>query len=141
MVADIGQGIAGLVPPTEYTDAVELAKLVSSAVGKASLTMVGHSLGGGLADAAALATNRNAVTFNAAGLNDETLDSLNADSYTGTRVNYSVAGEILTMLQSNLAWLPEVGGANFTLQPAAQDAGDNPATLHEMAVMLRALGV
>ncbi len=41
-------------------------------MGKNELTFVGHSLGGGLAAMGALTTNRSAITFNAAGLSNET---------------------------------------------------------------------
>jgi RHS repeat-associated protein len=51
----------------QYNMAVELANFVYRRTG-GNVTFVGHSLGAGLASAAAYATGGNAVTFNAAGL-------------------------------------------------------------------------
>jgi hypothetical protein len=103
--------------------------------------MTGHSLGGGLAAAAALATNRPAVTFNAAGLNVLSELDYGALSYSNALsiVNYSVQGEILTQLQRFL--LPEAAGSQFEIKPAPQDAGASAITLHFMVSMLHALGL
>jgi hypothetical protein len=58
----------------QYTAAMELARMLSVVDGlENSLTFSGHSLGGGLASAAAVATGHNAYTFNAAGLHENTL--------------------------------------------------------------------
>lgn len=51
----------------QYNEAVALGKTAKMAFGDA-LVITGHSLGGGLAATAALATGTFAVTFNAAGL-------------------------------------------------------------------------
>lgn len=51
--------------------AVELAR--RGVDGGATLTTTGHSLGGGLASAASVVTGRSAITFNAAGLHENTL--------------------------------------------------------------------
>jgi hypothetical protein len=51
----------------QYNMAVKLSDIVYRRTG-GNVTFVGHSLGGGLASAAAYATGGNAVTFNAAGL-------------------------------------------------------------------------
>lgn len=58
------QGVGGLAP--QYRQAVDLAVAVTDMVGQT--TMVGHSLGGGLAATAAIASRSEAVTFNAAGV-------------------------------------------------------------------------
>jgi hypothetical protein len=52
----------------QYDMAISLAMDVVDAVGAGNVTFTGHSLGGGLASAAAYATGGNAITFNAAGL-------------------------------------------------------------------------
>lgn len=72
----------------------------------ASVTVTGHSLGGGLASAAALASGREADTFNAAGLSGRTIDSARAISRANGRDGgnvavqaYQVPGEILSHLQ------------------------------------------
>lgn len=70
----------------------------------ADVEMTGHSLGGGLASAAALASGRHADTFNAAGLHDRTIAQANAIARgagqgAGAADNYRVPGEILTFVQ------------------------------------------
>ena len=53
-----------------------LAKRAVEAFGKGNVVFMGHSLGGGLASVAMLATGVPGVTFNAADLSDSTLRSL-----------------------------------------------------------------
>ena len=72
----------------------------------ASVTVTGHSLGGGLAAAAAIASGREADTFNAAGLSGKTIDAAkaisSAEGQGGGDVAvqaYNVHGEILSKLQ------------------------------------------
>ena len=67
----------------------------------ASVTITGHSLGGGLASAAAVASGREADTFNAAGLTDRTIAAAKAISGGGDVAvqAYQVRGEILSFLQ------------------------------------------
>ena len=113
---------------------------ISQAIGGAPLTMTGHSLGGGLAAAAAIATGRPAVTFNAAGLNPETVISENGQFFSSSVINYSVEGELLTGIQ-NLTLAPEAYGLQYEIAPAAQDAGWSPLQLHSMLAVLSALGM
>ncbi len=136
---NFAQGAAGPLVPTQYGEATNVAEQVSRAVGGAELTITGHSLGGGLASAAALATNRPAVTFNAAGLNDLTALSDGWLSYTSSMVNFSVQGEILSMLQSN-TFAPEAFGTLYQISPAAADAGKSPIFLYGIGAVLDALG-
>lgn len=69
------------------------------------ITLTGHSLGGGLASTAALAGERYAVTFNAAGLSDSTKDRAAAIAGADGLVvtpdirAYYVSGEILSAMQ------------------------------------------
>jgi len=107
---------------------------------RVDLTMTGHSLGGGLASAAAIDTNRPAVTFNAAGLNSLTELFDGGMFYSSSTVNYSVQGEILTTLQGH-TFLPEAFGDLYQLKPSAMDAGASPVFLHGMLAMLDALGM
>lgn len=60
----------------QYNQAISLAKDAEVAFGDGNVVFTGHSLGGGLASAAALATDSAGVTFNAAGLSDDTLADL-----------------------------------------------------------------
>jgi hypothetical protein len=67
--------------PLEYKDAEELAKVISwelDAKGAAKfgdLEVVGHSMGGGMATAAAIANGLTATVFNPAGLHQNTIDA------------------------------------------------------------------
>lgn len=77
---------------------------IGSAVGNsgASVDMVGHSLGGGMASAASRASGAPGWTFNAAGLNSATVGRYGGTLQTPARENinaYQVAGEVLTGLQ------------------------------------------
>ncbi|MES2635529.1 MAG: LysM peptidoglycan-binding domain-containing protein [Pseudomonadota bacterium] len=56
----------------QYTKAMEIARDLRTVFGN-QLSFTGHSLGGGLASAQALVTGLPAATFNAAGLNPETI--------------------------------------------------------------------
>jgi hypothetical protein len=73
--------------------------------GQVNVTLTGHSLGGGLASAAAIASGRNATTFNAAGLSDATINKArtlhdNAGVPAKDTVSaYFVRGEILSAIQ------------------------------------------
>ena len=134
---NIAQGLFGPLF-TQYDEATALANQVNEAVGGAALTMTGHSLGGGLASAAALKTNRPAVTFNAAGLN--VLTGYGGFSYSSSAVNYSVRGEILTTLQrQTIGW--GAFGQQYQINPAQQDVGADAISLHYMEAVLRALGI
>ena len=63
------------------------------------LTFVGHSLGGGLASANSLATGRDAITFNAAGLSNATKTNNNLINASGQIDAYVVIGEALSNMQ------------------------------------------
>ncbi len=101
----------------QYNQAIALAKEAEVAFGDGNVVFTGHSLGGGLASAAALATDASAVTFNAAGLSNETLRDLGlnpnaardqvADS--GQVRRYVVDGDPLTLAQQDVPALPIPG--------------------------------
>jgi len=59
---------AGLISQA-YISSVSIAKLVQQAFPGVSITLAGHSLGGGEAALASMATGLPAITFNAAGVN------------------------------------------------------------------------
>lgn len=87
---------------THYANALEIGKKLART--DADVTLVGHSLGGGLAAEAAIASGRPADTFNAAGLHQNTIDQARAVAQANGRGfssinNYRVPGEILTTLQ------------------------------------------
>jgi len=105
---NLAQG-AGL-QTQQYAEAVSLAKNVALAFDKAEVIITGHSLGGGLATAAAAATGITAVVFNPAGVHDNTLKregldpvQVKATADRGQIRNYIVDGEVLNSVQ---AWFP-----------------------------------
>lgn len=69
VLVNLGQGLTGMSP--QHTLAIQNAKILDEICRKKSwnLYFFGHSLGGGLAVANALATDREAIVFNNAGLN------------------------------------------------------------------------
>ena len=84
-----------------YRQALALGRQVARS-GADNVTFTGHSLGGGLASAAGLASGRSATTFNAAGLSDATIRQ--ADTIRSCRPAldiraYHVRGEVLSALQ------------------------------------------
>jgi pimeloyl-ACP methyl ester carboxylesterase len=82
---------------SQYEQGTTMASQVWQATG-GNVLFVGHSLGGGIASAAAYATGGRAITFNAAGLHS----SYRVGSPGAIRAHY-VRGEILTTLQR---WTP-----------------------------------
>jgi hypothetical protein len=74
-VENIGQGLGWRI--AQYRWAMQVARAVEFATrgvaGGATLTTTGHSLGGGLASAASVVTGATGVTFNAAGLHEDSL--------------------------------------------------------------------
>lgn len=86
-----------------YERALRVGQLVARS-GAANVTFTGHSLGGGLASAAALAGGHPAVTFNAAGLSGATVGQANTIRGGAGRAApdiraYHVRGEVLSALQ------------------------------------------
>jgi len=83
----------------QYDKAMQLAKELKNIL--PNFTVTGHSLGGGLATAAALASDKEAVVFNPAGLHPDFIK----ENYLGTSkagqlvTNYTIDGEILSTLQ------------------------------------------
>lgn len=88
----------------QYNQAVALATKAKAAFGN-NVVLTGHSLGGGLASTASVITNVPAVTFNAAGVNDATLQRLAPEgnlaqmkqaASDGLVRRYAVQGDVLT---------------------------------------------
>ena len=75
--SDIKEDIMQLWGQTsQYNESIGIADKLSSQLGNSELTFVGHSLGGGLATANALATGKSAITFNPAALSSTTNKNL-----------------------------------------------------------------
>ncbi len=92
--------------------AIKLAQDLTSPKSKIhgqELTFVGHSLGGGLANAAALKTNRPSITFNPAWLSSNTIAFHGLNIFNQHKLkNYVILGEILNTTQMTLGLNPLV---------------------------------
>lgn len=140
-IANGGQGLG--FETAQYNAAKELAKEVAVAYGD-NVAITGHSLGGGLASVAALAADKPAVTFNAAGLSDETLRSLHytpngAREYAaeGLVRRYNVENDILTGAQQGVSPLPDAVGHELRLDNTYLIK--DPIRAHLMDAVLRGL--
>lgn len=110
----------------QYNQAMALAREARVAFGD-QVVLTGHSLGGGLAAAASISSGIPAVTFNASGVHDRTLERLGMDAdaakqsvtENGQVRRYAVKNEILTELQENsipLKWaMPDAVGHKIEL--------------------------
>lgn len=94
-MADIGADATQAfgLDTAQYNQAIALAKEAEVVFGDGNVVFTGHSLGGGLASAAALATGGAGVTFNAAGLSDDTLSELGF-SPNAARENVADSGQV-----------------------------------------------
>jgi len=95
---NISQVLDGASP--QYLESVALAGDLSNQYGGISFT--GHSLGGGLASANALAVEGKAVTFNTAGLSGASKSDLDIAGNSANISAYVVRGEILDYSQSTI---------------------------------------
>ncbi|GAB3114215.1 hypothetical protein GCM10027055_19860 [Janibacter alkaliphilus] len=123
-----------------YEDAMELAVAVDDASG-GNVTFTGHSLGGGQAAAAAMATGQPAVTFDAAGVHETTAaqaaemrgdgstqESVLAETSEGQIRTYRMDTDILTETAEDDGLLggaiPDAQGTPITLDTPQSDQGD-----------------
>jgi len=103
-----------------------------------TLRFVGHSLGGGMATAAAAIHQRRATTFNAAGVHPWTVHAHNATLNNIDHLvdAYRVQGEILSTLQDSRSiigfLMPNGNGIAYWLPPTA----NNPIGRHYMQDVL-----
>ncbi|WP_039813183.1 XVIPCD domain-containing protein [Xanthomonas arboricola] len=120
---NLGQGLG--FDDAQYASAIQLGSQAKQAFGD-QVVISGHSLGGGLAAASAMVNDIPAVTYNAAGVNDRTLerqglDASAAKEYASSELirGYHVKNEILTHLQEDsipLKWaMPNVAGHQIEL--------------------------
>ena len=107
--------IGGMSP--QYSMAIRNAHVLSEELGSIELTFIGHSLGGGEAAAASMATGRAAITFNPAAVSSYTRiihglgSAKNVVNYiaTGKRIGvtpFMFGGDILNNLQNNVGMSP-----------------------------------
>ncbi|PHM46286.1 phospholipase A [Xenorhabdus mauleonii] len=118
-MASIRQGLG--YNEEQYNQAVELANKALKAFGE-NIIFTGHSLGGGLASVAALATGKPAVIYNSAGVSDSTLKNMGLSpevarelAESGLIRHYSVQHDWLGGLQKTLP-LPQVLGNTIELE-------------------------
>ncbi|WP_254458444.1 XVIPCD domain-containing protein [Xanthomonas sacchari] len=120
---NLGQGLG--FSDAQYASAIQLGSQAKQAFGD-NLLISGHSLGGGLAAASSMVNDVPAVTFNAAGVNNKTLEreGLNAEAAKayaadGLIRGYHVKNELLTYLQEdNLltrGLMPDAAGRQIQL--------------------------
>jgi hypothetical protein len=160
--SNIRQG-AGL-PTDHYRRALYVGSKLALA-SDANVTITGHSLGGGLASAVAIASGREAVTFNSAGLRDATTRSARSiHESVGVSISdnasaYYVRGDILSAIQdggdrlfgglfggiaeAKLADAPEAYGKRIALDPVRPEGlrwyQDNPVARHSIDWVLTSL--
>ena len=99
--ANIGQAFGR--ETDQYNQAMFLAKKVNRRMGD-DITLVGHSLGGGLASAAVAVTGQSGFTFNSAGLNSQTAARQGgmSNAQAAKRVQtQTVNGELLSIVQKH----------------------------------------
>ena len=94
-------------PSSQYEQAIELARAARAKLGD-NVTLVGHSLGGGLASAGSFATGARAITFNAAGLH-----SRYRTGEPGVIRAHHIRGDPLSFVQDLVPFLPEAAGTRI----------------------------
>ena len=100
-IIDAFEDIAQLIGNSQqYKLGVELAEKYSNDLAVFELTFTGHSLGGGVSNAASLKTGRQSISFNPAFLSDETVSNLKLNIENEASItNYVVKGEVLFLIK------------------------------------------
>jgi len=101
---------------SQFLRSIENVQRIAEHLGNASLTYTGHSLGGGLASANALATGHDAITFNAAALSSQTKSNPELNQSPDITA-YVVNGEIVDHAQRSILGLKAEGNIQY-INPA-----------------------
>jgi RHS repeat-associated protein len=129
---DVYNGLAGA--SSQYSETIKLVERMIAEHGRERITLVGHSLGGGLASTAALYHDLPAITFNSAGVNPIAIRggkrSLNQDQ---NITAYVVKGEILNTFQWAIPLaMPDIRGRVIELPRTGKSSGK----LHMMVPLI-----
>lgn len=123
IVADATQAVA---VSAQYDLSVDNATEISKQLRETNseLTFVGHSLGGGEAAANALATGRDAITFNAAGLSNASILKYGGlkNLFVSKIDAYVMKTDPLNYLQDRSSMMPNVSGTRHNVNPASLGA-------------------
>jgi len=103
-LADGAQAVG--LTTSQYEQGLALARSVTTKLGVDNVIMTGHSLGGGIASAASVATGAKGITFNAAGLSLK----YGGGSKNGQVYAHIMKGDPLNRLQNSLPQMPDVYG-------------------------------
>ena len=103
-------------------------------LGGAELSFTGHSLGGGMAEANAIATGDKAITFNAAGVSVFTKGWLSKTSNTEA---YIMTTDPLNAVQTGVGGVPTAGGEKHFLQPRSASGTYNGHSINSVIEVLQ----
>ncbi|MFW0739985.1 RHS repeat-associated core domain-containing protein, partial [Flavobacterium sp. T12S277] len=117
----------------QYQQSTDNAKELDANLKGAELTFTGHSLGGGLAEANAIATGDNAITFNAAGLSTFSPGGLQKSTTTDA---YIVTTDPLNAVQGATG-LPTAGGRKHYIEPGSSQGAANGHSIDSAIESLR----
>jgi hypothetical protein len=123
-------------PTAQYTEAINLAISLKHEYGDRLTDITGHSLGGGLAAAAGMATGTRTTTFDAAGVNPKTMQMNDAPWNPSVVTNYDVQDELLGRVQNYYPThylAPKAVGTQITVQPFINDSMQTEPQLSENA--------
>jgi len=105
-------------PARQYDLALALAMDITTVLPSEDISYTGHSLGGGLATFAAIATHREATVFNSAALHHATAQRA------GLIVEYAIASQSVDVVYT--ASDPITAGSNFMATSGAYEASEAP---------------
>lgn len=125
------------LPADVYDAGIQLGAIVANLAGGADYAeAIGQSLGGGVSAAVAITSGMHATTYNAAGVNANTVGQHSLSEANALVNNFNVPGQALQIPQAlGLAQPP--AGTTRTIQNT--DMAGNPVELHGIDAVLRLL--